>query len=373
MTAPSQLLNSGTLQPHLNGTGGDAACPYCGQPISRKEFKQIKSRIEGEERARVANLEQVLKQRFNREQEQMLAKAKAEVEKAKKDAAAAAAAQIKIFRASQETTIAQRVQTARIAAEKKLTEAVAAERTKAYEDRMKLDAQLADLQRQVQRRTADELGQEGEIDLFSMLVSEFGSPDNKAPGRDKLQRVARGRNGADIIHDVVHNGIVVGRIIYDSKNHKRWQNSFTQKLRLDIVHHKADHGVLSTVVFKAGARHLDIQDGVIIAAPARVIVLAHLLRRQITQVHALRLRNELRDEKRDHLYDFIVSDRCTQLLDRIGSLSDDMLHLDAKEESSHRTVWNRRSELIRSIRSVHAEFTSEVDQIIGVACSETQS
>jgi hypothetical protein len=340
-----------------NGAAGEAVCPYCGQAISRKAFQKIRSRIEQEERARIAKVEQALRARFATEQQQAAAKAKAEIEKAKKEAVVSATAQMKALRASQEATIAQRVQAAREAAEKKLSAAIAAERTKAYEERMKLDARLADLQRQLQRRTADELGREGEIDLFSVLSAEFG-------GIDKLARVPRGRNGADIIHDVVHNGAVVGRIIFDSKNHRRWQLSFTTKLRLDMVHHNADHGVLSSSVFPAGARQLHMQDGVIVAAPPRIVVLAHLLRRQITQLHAHRLSNEARDEKRDRLYDFITSDRCTQLLDRIGTLSSDVLDLDMKEESSHRTVWKRRAELIRAIQGVQHEVTSEIDQIV---------
>jgi hypothetical protein len=60
-------------------------------------------------------------------------------------------------------------------------------------------------------------------------------------------------------------------------------------------------------------------------------------------------------------------DRCTQLLARISSLSDDVLELDAKEESSHRSVWKRRSDMLRAIHTVHAEFTAEIDQIIGAA------
>jgi uncharacterized Zn finger protein (UPF0148 family) len=73
-------------------TGGvdETSCPYCGQPISRKEFREIQARIEGEERARIAKVEQALKDRFGREKAQAEAKMKAEIEKAKKDATKAA-------------------------------------------------------------------------------------------------------------------------------------------------------------------------------------------------------------------------------------------------------------------------------------------
>jgi hypothetical protein len=176
--------------------------------------------------------------------------------------------------------------------------------------------------------------------------------------------VPKGRNGADILFDVVHNGTVLGRIIFDCKNHGKWQNNFTAKLRLDMIDHKADHGVLSSSVFPAGARQLHIHNGVIVAAPARILVLAHLLRRQIVALHAIRLGNEDRDEKRDQLYDFIASDRCTQLLDQIGSITGAISEIDAKERSNHSTIWNRRAELVRAIQSAHNEVSSEIQRII---------
>jgi hypothetical protein len=38
----------------------EATCPYCGQPISRKEFREIQVRIEIEERARIGKVEQIV-------------------------------------------------------------------------------------------------------------------------------------------------------------------------------------------------------------------------------------------------------------------------------------------------------------------------
>jgi uncharacterized protein with PIN domain len=42
----------------------EAVCPYCGQPISRKEFDDIRARIEAEERDRIAKVEQAVKRRI---------------------------------------------------------------------------------------------------------------------------------------------------------------------------------------------------------------------------------------------------------------------------------------------------------------------
>jgi hypothetical protein len=191
----------------------DVQCPYCGQPIGRREFKEIQARIEAEERARIAKIEQGLQETFAREREQVNVKTTAAIEKARRDTAKLAEQQVKGLKANLEARVNQRVAAQREAFEKMMVEAVAAERTKAYGERMKLDAQLQDLQRQLQRKTANQLGDEGEIDMFEALTAEFLGDD--------ISRVAKGVPGADIVHRVIHNGAVCGTIIYDCKNHKR--------------------------------------------------------------------------------------------------------------------------------------------------------
>lgn len=344
-----------------------ATCPYCGSVLeSPSRLREIEARIKRDDKERLAAMEATLTERFARDQRTMAAKAQVEITKVRREAATAAQAQIKAARASADAKIAERVQAAVGTTEKRLAEAVAAERTRAYEDRMRLDAQLADLQRRLQRKTAGELGDTLEIDLFQQLKDAFPA--------DQIARVPKGAPGADIIHRVVHvagmggHSGTCGAIVYDCKNHKRWQNSFVTKLRQDQIEREAEFAVLATNVFPAGsaghANQLALIDGVIVASPARVVVLAHLLRRQIVQMHLARLGNADRDEKRDALFNFITSDRCTQLLDRIGSLSGDLSDLDAKEETTHRTVWKKRSEIIRTIQGTHGEFLSEVDRII---------
>src|ERR1700733_13498933 len=78
----------------------DAQCPYCGQSISRKEYREIQARIADEERARIADVEKALQERFAREREQAEVKKVAEIEKAKRDAAKAAEQQVKALKAT---------------------------------------------------------------------------------------------------------------------------------------------------------------------------------------------------------------------------------------------------------------------------------
>jgi hypothetical protein len=358
MTTKTTTSHPNGHDPHgrADGAGREAECPYCGQAISRKEYREIQARIADEERARIGDVEKALHEKFAREREQAEAKKVSEIDKAKKDAARATEQTVKALKATLETTTAERVAAQREASEKKLAEAVAAERTRAYGDRMKLDAQLADLQRRLQRRTAAELGDEGEIDMFEALTGAF-------PG-DDISRVAKGVAGADIVHRIVHNGTVAGTVIYDCKNHKRWQNHFTLKLREDQLTAQADHAVLVATTFPAGEHQLLVKDGVIVAAPPRVVAIAHLLRRQVVLTYSLKLNSQDRAEKSSRLYLFMTSDRADHLWEQMTQATADMADLDRAETVAHQKTWTRRADLIRGVQAVHDEFSGAIDRII---------
>jgi hypothetical protein len=195
--------------------------------------------------------------------------------------------------------------------------------------------------------------------LFEQLRNAFEG--------DRIRRVGKGINGADVIHEIVHKGRTCGKIIYDSKNRNAWQNEFANKLRADKLAERADHAVLSSNKFPKGVQQLHNQDGVIVAHPARILALAEILRRNILQTHELRIGNEEREQKTVALYAFITSERCKQLLDLIDAQAVKMLELDATEEKAHRLTWERRNKLIRSVKKVQGDLTFEIDRIIGTA------
>ena len=184
---------------------------------------------------------------------------------------------------------------------------------------------------------------------------------------DRVRRVGKGVNGADVIHEVVHNGKVCGKIIYDAKNRNAWQNEFATKLRADKLAEKADHAVLSSNKFPKGTQQLHNQDGVIVAHPSRVLALAEILRRNVVQTHELRISNEAREVKTEALYAFITSERCKQLLDSIDAQAGKMVELDATEEKAHRLTWERRAKLIQAVKKGQADLSFEIDRILGTA------
>ena len=116
---------------------------------------------------------------------------KVDIDAARREASKAAEARMRALRANHETVIRQRVQAAREGVEKKMSEAVTAERKRAFAEKLKLNEQLENMKREIERSRAFELGKYGELDLLTALTQEFGAAGDKLsriPHREKWRR-----------------------------------------------------------------------------------------------------------------------------------------------------------------------------------------
>jgi hypothetical protein len=376
-------------KPHLHVD--NEVCPWCEQPISHDKFEDIKRRMSAEHDARMA----AMREEFARDKASTEAKARAAVEQARAEAAEAAAQRVKqaqleakaaaeaamlqrfdelqarlveaeqartaahqqmaALKEAQEEALNLRFQEARDALQREKDAAVLAEKAKV----LKLQTELADMQRKLEGKSAHELGEGSEVDLFEQLRTAFEG--------DRIRRVSKGVNGADVIHEVVHNGKVCGKIIYDAKNRNAWQNEFASKLRADKLAEGADHAILSSNKFPRDRQQVHFQDGVIVANPARVVALVEILRSQVVRMHELRMSGEAREQKTAELYSFITSEHFKQLLETVEAQAGKMVELETKEQEAHRRIWDQRAKLIRSVQKARSDLSFEIDRIIGTA------
>lgn len=252
---------------------------------------------------------------------------------------------------------AKSLSTQREALEKANEATLNAERAKAFEESQKLSNKVNDLQRALEKKTNDELGEGAEIDLFEALKKAF--PD------DRITRIAKGEAGADIRHVVIVKTKECGTILYDSKNHKAFRTEHVAKLRTDQLAAKAEHAILSTHKFPQGTKQLHLQEGILLANPARVVILATVLRQHLIQVHTLRLSGIEREQKTSALYDFITSDRCTNLLGRVEQRCEELLNQQTAEMKWHQKHWQKEGEALRAIQKAKADLEHEISTIIG--------
>jgi hypothetical protein len=353
-------------------------CPWCGTLVPRARFVEIEAKIREQERGRLAEAEVAMRKQLEQKFQQDLETAKrAAAAKEKADgekrlvsiAAERDRMQEKLKHAeAREATIRKQ---AWDEAEQKLKREVTDQRAILQKDhdqrllkqqaefnreRESYQKKMKDMERQIQRKTAGELGDGAEIDLFERLREAY--PD------DHFIRVQKGQPGADILQDVRYKGEVCGRIAFDSKNRQGWQDGYVTKLREDQVAAKADHAVLSTTVFPRGEKELCIESGVIIASPARAVALVELLRGSVIRLHVLGLSRKEREPKMGQLYGYITSEGYTRRQEEADELTQQILDVDVVEQREHQNTWKKRGTLATRLKNVLRSIDTEIDAIV---------
>jgi hypothetical protein len=405
MASPQPVLRQSS-DSHIHILG--ETCPVCDQPIPNDKAEAVRARLAARERALSDAASAAAAQQIAAERAQTQAAAAAAIEKARQESAASikktieesaikeaaaraagkaeahsalqekltaaerakaeaetatrgAQTEIAALKADRDKAINDRVQEVREAMEKDKTGALNAKDARHVEETQKLTSQLEAIKRQLEKKTAEELGEGAEVELFDALRSEFEGEG------DRLERVGKGASGADIIHTVVHNGRECGKIIYDSKNSTAWRDDYVSKLIQDQTAAKADYAVLSTFKFPAGAKQVEVRESVVIVNPARAVAIAQIMRKQLVQVYTLRLSKSERAKKMAALFDYVTSPRFAHLLERVESQTEALLRHQEKEIKAHQAHWKHEGTLLRSIQKVKAELANEIDGIIGIS------
>lgn len=240
--------------------------------------------------------------------------------------------------------------------EKDVAEKIAEVRAGEFEKSQKLQTKADALQRELNKKTSNEIGEGEEIKLFDVLRDRF-------PG-DTIERIQKGEPGVDIRHEVHQDGQFCGLIVYDSKARKAWQYDFANKLRDDQMAARADHAILSSFKFPSGEDQICEVNEVIVANPARVVAVVEILRRDVVRSHRLKISSEDRAKKSTKLYDFITGEQFVQKLSRVDELAGELLKIDEKEIQAHKKVWERRGAKERAIQKANTDLRVEVDSIL---------
>jgi hypothetical protein len=223
-------------------------------------------------------------------------------------------------------------------------------------EREGLQSKVKEMERQLQKKTSQDLGEGAEIDLYETLRQSFAD--------DRITRVQKGQPGADIHQDVMYKGQSCGKIVIDSKNRQKWGYDFVAKLRQDQTEAGAEHAILASTVFPSGKKELCLESDVIVVSPARAVHIVSLLRRSMISAHVRGLSLNERATKMTKLYKLITSEAYAQRFREVEKLTADILELDVQEKKSHDNVWRKRGSLATRMNNVLREIDTEVAGVI---------
>lgn len=345
-------------------------CPWCGSAINHEKFLNIQRAIREEEKRKLAVAEKEMRTRIEKEvttkvsaqqqklvaDRQVLDADRAKVAEERRSLAAMTKRQVDLAKQNAEKHHEKEVAELREVLAKDKDEALMKKDAALAREREGMKKKILELNRRVDQKTAGDVGDGAEIDLFEELRAEFTG--------DKITRIQKGKPGGDVLHDVQYKGDSCGSILIDSKNRQAWNVSFVKKLRQDQTDAGANHAILSTSVFPAGKKELFIQSSVIVASPARVLVIVDLLRKFMISMHVAKLGDAERATKFTRLYAFMTSTDFKQKLDEAETLASEALGIDVDEKRAHDNVWKKRGSVLTRIKHVLREIDTDISAII---------
>ena len=167
---------------------------------------------------------------------------------------------------------------------------------------------------------------------------------------DQVGEVGKGVEGADCIQTVRnHIGSDCGKIIFESKRAKNFNNAWVDKLKADMRGQQADVAILVTQVYPKDMGCFGERDGVWICSFSEVIALTTALRHTIIRVADTRRSEENKGEKMQLLYSYLTGNDFRQQIETIveGFLA--MRNSISRERIQMEKLWKEREKQLERV------------------------
>ncbi len=375
-------------------------CPYCGSIITRTKFELVKRRIahdlEAKVKQQLTSKTRLLEADFRRKRQKIAAEHKnlnrekrelrAQFGQRLRDAVGierrkilnglrrreiAVVARERNFKIEVKRAVQREVatRTSRLTSELRstklsvskvrrdsLTEGAKSEKLRNMRKIVQLEQRVSGLQRELQNKSADELGEEGERDLSQILRRDFPN--------DNITRISKGERGADIRQVVKWQDRPCGNIIYESKNVKSWSNTFLTKAMRYKSQYNTPNVIIVSTAFPPKERWFCVRNNVPIIHPSKVAFLVPIIRDSILTLAKSKLPEQERSSKMEELYRYMHSDEFQQKLNSLISSTENLRKLQANEKRAHATTWSKQDEEIGEIEQATSQIQSKVKAII---------
>lgn len=224
-----------------------------------------------------------------------------------------------------------------------------------------LKKSLEDAQRKASQGSQQLQGEVQEMDLEEIFRKEFP--------HDVIEPIGKGVLGADI-RQVVKTplGIACGTILWESKRTKQWSDSWTTKLKSDMLSDKANiPALISEILPPQTKTGIGLVDGVWVANPKLAIPLATLLRKSLLDVAKQKKIAENKQTKAEDLYSYVTSHDFQHQVEAMIEVYKDMESQIQKERTSFERSWKQREQQVQKLLNGVAGMYGSMQGIAGAA------
>lgn len=184
--------------------------------------------------------------------------------------------------------------------------------------------------------------------------------------QDKISEVKKGEYGADTIQ-IVNEGVRTncGKIAYESKRTKHWNDDWLDKFRGDIQRSGATIGVLVTSVMPKDMDRAGMRDGIWICTFDEFKTISKILRQSIIDLDTALGTQKNREEKMAVLYDYVTGKQFESRIQTITKAFQNMRVLLDKERSSMMKIWASREKELERVMDNTISIEGELQAIAG--------
>jgi len=268
-----------------------------------------------------------------------------------------------------------------LSVEKKVQESLAAARAQAKQEaetdlKLKMSEkeqtitamqkQIEELKRRAEQGSQQLQGEVQELELEGLLKQSFPT--------DLFTPVPKGEFGGDVVHAVARGeGLVCGKILWESKRTKNWSDGWLVKLRDDQRAAKADLAVIVTQALPKGVETFGHVDGVWVTSTRTFLPLAVALRHTLLELALARQAGEGQQTKMELVYHYLTGPRFRQRVTAIIEKFEEMQADLTKERAAMTKLWAKREMQIQAVLSATAGMYGDLQGIAGQAIETIES
>ena len=102
----------------------------------------------------------------------------------------------------------------------------------------------------------------------------------------------------------------------------------------------------------------------VVVNPARLVMIAVIMRRHLVQMSSLRLSLQDRANKSAQMYEYIASHEFADRLTEIEAAATALSDLDVVEKQAHDKVWDKRGRLVQGLVRSHGQIDARIQRIV---------
>ncbi len=229
------------------------------------------------------------------------------------------------------------------------------EKEKTIED---LKKELKEAQEKAEKVSIGLKGEIQEIEIEKFLKIEYPF--------DEIKRVRKGEFGADVIQIVKNEkGVECGKIYYESKRTKNFDNKWIAKLKEDNLNLNADFLVIVTETMPKESDRFFYKDGVWICNFFELKPLSFILRYFLIEMSYLKISREDKETKMAMLYDYLTGN---EFKNQFGAFIDGFTRLYKgyiEERKRMQSIWAEREKDLQKILDNLMRFYGSIKAIAG--------